>query len=216
MNHPEDPPASDDETEARRQYVAIRAVVAAGARLTVLHIGESQTVLAMGTNREPAAVLALAIGSARTAADQFRQDPPAPIEMENAIMVVEDEVTWARHHVGASALFTMDRSVRQIALIAGVAERDEMALSLEAVEQTFDRLSGVVLGRPAASEGLPAGGAFAATLLILRELMHHLKFAAITVRSNGNTLEPPRSSQAVAYPLHEVGLHGGADAWPPG
>jgi hypothetical protein len=39
------------------------------------------------------------------------------------------------------------------------------------------------MGRPPASEGLPAGGAFAATLLILRELMHHLKFAAITVRT---------------------------------
>lgn len=182
MNHPEDPPASDDEREARRQYVAIRAAVADGTRLTVLHIGDSQTVLAMGTNREPAVVLALAIGSAKTAADQFRQDPPAPIEMENAIMVVEDEVTRARHQAAASALFTVDRSVRQIALIAGVAERDEMTLSREAVEQTFDRLSGLVLGRPAASEALPAGGAFAATLLILRELMHHLKFSSVTVR----------------------------------
>jgi len=45
----------------------------------------------------------------------------------------------------------------------------------------FDRCSGAVLGRPAASEGLPAGGAFAATLLILRELMHHLKVSPITV-----------------------------------
>ena len=182
MNHAEGPPASGDEREARRQYIAIRAAVVDGARLTILHIGESQTVLAMGTNREPAVVLALAIGSATTA-DHFRQDPPAPIEMENAIMVVEDEVTRAREVVAGSALHTMDGAIRQIALLAGVAESSEMALSLKAVEQTFDRFSGVVLGRPAASEGLPAGGAFAATLLILRELMHHLKFAAITVRT---------------------------------
>jgi exopolyphosphatase/pppGpp-phosphohydrolase len=183
MNHPEVPPASDDEREARRQYIAIRAAVVDGARLTILHIGQLQTVLAMGTNREPAVVLALAIGSATTAAEQFRQDPPAPIEMENAIMVVEDEVTRAREAVAGSALHTMDRAIRQIALLAGVAESSEMALSLEAVERTFDRYSGVVLGRPAASEGLPAGGTFAATLLILRELMHHVKFAAITIRT---------------------------------
>src|SRR5664279_38024 len=96
MNHPEDPPASDDEREARRQYSAIRAAVVDGARLTILHIGESQTVLAVGTNREPAVLLALAVGASKTAADHFRRDPPAPIEMENAIMVVEDEGTRAR------------------------------------------------------------------------------------------------------------------------
>ena len=77
----------------------------------------------------------------------------------------------------------MDAAIREIALIAGVAEAAEMALSREAVEQTFDRFSGVVLGRPAATEGLPAGGAFAATLLILREPMHHLQFSSITVRA---------------------------------
>ena len=180
MNHPQAPPA-DDEGEARRQYAVIRAAGGIPARLTVLHIGERQTVLATGTDREPAVVLALAIGSSKTAGDYFRQAPPAPIEMENAIMVVEDEVTRAREAVAGSALCTMDGAIRQIALIAGVAAAREMALSLEAVEQTFDRLSGVVLGRPAASAGLPAGGAFAATLLILRELMHHLKFSSITV-----------------------------------
>jgi exopolyphosphatase/pppGpp-phosphohydrolase len=149
--------------------------------MTVLHIGAKQTVLATGTDRDPAVLLALAVGSAKTAADHFRHGPPAPIEMENAIMVVEDEVTRARDQVAGSELFTMDAAIREIALIAGVADAAEMALSREAVEQTFDRFSGVVLGRPAASEGLPTGGAFAATLLILRELMHHLKFSAITV-----------------------------------
>ncbi|HMA07990.1 MAG TPA: hypothetical protein VKP68_09015, partial [Ramlibacter sp.] len=132
MNHREDPPASDDEREARRQYIALRAAVVDGARLTILHIGQSQTVLAAGTDREPAVVLALAIGSAKTAADQFRQDPPAPAEMENAIMVVEDEVTRAREAVAGSALYTMDVAIRRIALLAGVAESPEMALSLKA------------------------------------------------------------------------------------
>jgi exopolyphosphatase/pppGpp-phosphohydrolase len=176
-------PSGASTTEARRQYTAIRASGRADARLTVLHIGARQTVLATGTDRDPAVVFTLAIGSSKTAGDQFRRDPPAPIEMENAIMVVEDEVTRARDRVVGSELFTMDVAIREIALIAGVAEAAEMALSREAVEQTFDRFSGVVSGRPASSEGLPAGGAFAATLLILRELMHHLQFSSITVRA---------------------------------
>jgi len=181
MNHPE-ALGPDAEVEARRQYKAIRAAVDTAAPLTVLHIGERETALAIGTGPQPDTVVALAIGSARTAGAQFLHDPPRPVEMENAIMVVEDEVTRARQAVAGSALHTMDSAIAQIALIAGVADRPEITLSLEAVEQTFDRLSGVVLGRPVASEGLPAGGGFAATLLILRELMHHLKFAAITIR----------------------------------
>jgi len=50
------------------------------------------------------------------------------------------------------------------------------------MEKTFDRLASVSLGRPAAHEGLPDSTAFAATLLILREFMHHLKFASLTVK----------------------------------
>jgi hypothetical protein len=52
------------------------------------------------------------------------------------------------------------------------------------MERTFDRLAQVSLGRPASSEGLPASNSFSATLLILREFMHHLQFAGITVLGN--------------------------------
>lgn len=54
-----------------------------------------------------------------------------------------------------------------------------MELSIDALERTFDRLTSVALGRPASQEGLPDDKPFAATLLILRELMHHLQFASI-------------------------------------
>jgi hypothetical protein len=41
---------------------------------------------------------------------------------------------------------------------------------------------GLVHGRPAASTDLPNDKHFAATLLILRELMHHLQFGSIQIR----------------------------------
>jgi hypothetical protein len=41
------------------------------------------------------------------------------------------------------------------------------------------RDAGPAEGRPAASGGVPAGSAYAATLLIQREFMHHLGFVAI-------------------------------------
>lgn len=56
-----------------------------------------------------------------------------------------------------------------------------MQVSIEAMERSFDRLTSVALGRPASHEGIPSSNAFTATLLILREFMHHLQFTSITV-----------------------------------
>lgn len=152
---------------------------------TLLHIGSQQTVLEVGAAGGPSTRqrMVLPIGASIVAERYFRHDPPTPGEIESAIMVVEDEVTRARELVRNSDLFSVDDGIRQLAWVAGVADAEPTRLTLEAVEQTFDRLAAVSQGSPVASSGLPAGGEFAATLLILRELMHHLGFSGITLRA---------------------------------
>jgi hypothetical protein len=59
--------------------------------------------------------------------------------------------------------------------------KGESAVALADVEQLFQQLAAVAEGRPVASSGLPAGRTFAATLLILREFMHHLGFDSIVI-----------------------------------
>lgn len=173
----------DIETEIRLRYSAIRSGVPDGVPITVLHIGAEQTAVATGRSVEPDATLALAIGSRKTAADHFKHAPPTPGEVENAIMMVEDAIARARMIIaGGSTLFTTDTSIRQIALVAGVTDQPELNLARDAVERTFERLTAVTLGRPVSREGIPASAAFAATLLILREFMHHLDFLLITVK----------------------------------
>lgn len=82
---------------------------------------------------------------------------PSALGLENAIAAVEDELTRAHgSSVGDSAVVTDDATIRDIALAAGVA---------------------------AGAPGLPAGREFAGKLLILRELMHHLGFASIVIRT---------------------------------
>lgn len=172
------------ETGIRRRYRALRSGVSQGTPTTVLHIGANQTTIATGAGEEPAATLQLAIGAEKTAADFFKHHPPTPAELENAIMAVEDEVTRARALIAnESILVTTDAAIREIALIAGVPDQAELILSLDVMERTFERLAQVTLGRPASSEGIPASAAFAATLLILREFMHHLQFSSITVKA---------------------------------
>lgn len=97
-------------------------------------------------------------------------------------MWVEDEVARARTLVaGHTGLTTTDAAVRDIARIAGVPLQAEMLLSVEAVERLFDLLAAWLLGRPALRSDIPTDPAFAATLLILSEFMHHLHFACIQV-----------------------------------
>lgn len=168
--------------EIRQRYSAIRFGVAGGVKITVLYIGDDQTALATGRDAEAETILALGIGSARTATEFFRHSPPIAGELEQAITAVEDALLPAREIAAAgSTLFTMDAAVRAIALLGGVHDAPEMVLDIELVERIFERLASMSAGIPAVRTGLPGSPAFAATLLILRECMHHLRFPSITV-----------------------------------
>lgn len=134
-----------------------------------LHIGAERTSVAEAT---------LAFGWRSIARECLRHDPPSPLELENAIAAVEDGV--ARAHEGipkGTTLLTDNSTIREIAVAAGVPPGAEMTLAREAVEHTFQRLA-------MRAPGLPVGGEFAAMLLILRELMHHLDFPSIVIRSD--------------------------------
>ncbi|MBK5143551.1 hypothetical protein I2494_07435 [Budviciaceae bacterium BWR-B9] len=170
------------EAEIQQQYAVLQTRMQNDAPLTLLHIGSQNTLVISGVKHQPISVQLLHIGSDKTAADYFHHQPPTPDEMENAIMAVEDEVIRIRASIPDGAqLCTTDLSIRDMALIAGLAEQAELSMSLDTMERTFDRLASVMLGRPAASEGIPEENSFAARLLILREFMHHLAFPSIAI-----------------------------------
>jgi hypothetical protein len=73
--------------------------------------------------------------------------------------------------------------VREIAVLAGAAPGPLMVVPIDAMERVFERLAAVAEGCPVVREGLPQGADFAAALLILREFMHHLRFAVVTMVS---------------------------------
>ncbi len=172
----------DMQTEILQQYRALKLGFPAGTPIVMLHIGEQETVITTGAGNEPDSVLTLAIGSQKTAAEFFMHTPPSPAEIENAIMQVEDEITRARELLaGYSILVTSDPYIREIVHIASGHAGSAMQLTIDAVEQVFSLLCSHSLGRPASRAGISSNPAFAATLLILREFMHHLRFVAINV-----------------------------------
>jgi len=150
----------------------------------VLHIGTVQTAVASGNSIEPDGIIVLNIGSQKTSTDYFKHISPTPIEFENAIVDIEDEVTRVRAMIAEnSTLFTTDTAIGAIAHISEIPKQTLLILPLEAVESVFEQLAAITLGRPASREKALASTTFVATILILREFMHHLKFSSITVKA---------------------------------
>jgi exopolyphosphatase/pppGpp-phosphohydrolase len=177
-------PESDNSTlETLQQcYAAARRYAGANNCIVVLHMGVQQSGLAIGQGPEPALIKLLPLGTERTARAHFHTTPPTPLAMENAIQGVEDVVMPLHKLVPHGAqLFSADTDVQEIARQSGVAPAIPQTLSLDAMERTFNRLTAMVEGSPAAHQGVPASNPFAAALLILREFMHHLQFAHIVV-----------------------------------
>ncbi len=165
-------------------YSSLRRNFPEGTPITVISIGPEKTHLVCGKGDTAAASVSLDIGAQKTSAEHFKHHPPTPGEMEIAIMAVEDEIAQVPAALlVSSALFTTDVAVREIARVAGLEDQPTMHLRIAEVERTFDRLVSILLGRPATTEGLPDNPEFRATLLILREFMHHLEFPSIAIVS---------------------------------
>ena len=146
------------------------------APTTLLHIGGEHVLVLVGRGEKPDAVHRLELGAQRIARTFLRHDPPASRELELAIDAVEDEVMRLPKSGDPKAgLISTDDGLREWAADSGAT------MTIETVEQWFQRLASTSLGHPGAMQGLPRGGEAAATLLILREFMHHLGYASITV-----------------------------------
>lgn len=174
---------------AVRSYQQAQRHASLGAWSCSVHFGAEQVTWAAGVDTpEPTVRLRMPLGGAHTAQRFFRGAIPTPLELENAIAAVEDEVHVVHRQLqgmlppGQSwAPWSADAALHALASLAGVPPGPQRVLTLDAMERLFNRLAAVSEGRPAAHEGLPDDPAFAGTLLVLRELMHHLPFASLVL-----------------------------------
>jgi hypothetical protein len=147
---------------------------ATAATATTPHIDEHAVTLLAGDR--PAVVLAVA--TRRIAATLFRTDPPAAHELERAIDVVEDAIMAARAgSFDGRELVSAEPVVRLLARTAAA----RATFSRDTVEGWFQQLASASHGNPGALGDLPRDRVSAATLLIVREVMHHLGFDSLTL-----------------------------------
>ena len=165
-------------------YRIVRQKVESNKSITVLHIDDEYSFMVHGTDAfHPEKIWAFDIGTVKTARDFFKQFPPTPGEVEGVIQVVEDEIMpLHKLLMPDSVLYSTDDRIQEIAQYALFEENQHaVLLPRTSMERVFNRLAAIITGLPASQDVLPASTEFAATLLILREVMHHLGFAEISV-----------------------------------
>ena len=171
--------------EAIALYVKSRIGVPDGIAITLLHMSDNSltVVSAMDNDVSENSIFTLPIGIDNVSEKYFKHNPPTEAEIENAIMLVEDEVMPLRKLLQPeSRLISFDKDILLIAELAGsTLESDPIDLSVHDVESVFTRLAAIITGRPASFDVLPTTNHFAAILLILREFMHHIGFVKIEV-----------------------------------
>jgi hypothetical protein len=139
----------------------------------VVEIGARQTQVRVAGGATP-----LALGSELITESCLRHVPPTPAELERAIEVIEDELMRVRRSLPVGMgqhLLAQGVALNEVARAADARAE----LPLDTVERLFQRLASEALGNPSARQGLPAGNQFVATVLILREFMHHLGFTSV-------------------------------------
>jgi hypothetical protein len=104
--------------------------------------------------------------------------------LERAIEWTEDQIQAAHAAVPAGArLCTSESDVRLIARAAGLSA-DAPLLHVDAVEQTFSRLVLQAFGQSPHQEDLPDEPRVFATVVLLREMLHHLRFGQIQIEAD--------------------------------
>jgi exopolyphosphatase/pppGpp-phosphohydrolase len=186
----------------REQDTLLRTQTDAGEAITLLHIGKTSTTLISGPCAETVQRIDIPFGYLHVRSAYFMHTPPTPDDIEYAINYIEDEIERIVPRVNhASQLCTFDSDVMAIGQLATMTPAQDAALpdldspeelvalgqlsqidlDRDTMEALFNRYAAISMGRPATAERFATNATFYARLLILRELMHHLKFRSLRI-----------------------------------
>lgn len=124
---------------------------------------------------------------AASLAEQHRWHmPPSEAAIEYAIVTIEDVLAKVRPNADAETLLAVHGQHAEVMADLLLQTEDQPVVTREAIERLFTRFANVVGGRPATVEGIPADTGFAAFLLIVREVVHHLNYAQVMLPLPGS------------------------------
>ena len=141
----------------------------------LLSLGGTQSRVQITGADGTSQTFSLALGLDALTPGPFRRDPPSALELEQAIMVVEDMLMPLAARIPPHPLVQLHSPVP---LAEALGSRVQ---SRESIERLFGQLVAMVEGDPLASAQLPRDRRVTAALLILREWMHHLDAGSVAL-----------------------------------
>ena len=149
---------------------------------TTLQLGTETSVVLCVEDGQVVFQQELPLGTASLARQWMRHTPPTPLDIEHAIEATEDLVMpLAAKLVRTEQLQLSGTGAALILQAVGAVPDAVLHLSLDEVEDLFNRIAMVSQGRPIGHEALPTAPEFYAAMVIVRECLHHLRFSEVLV-----------------------------------
>jgi hypothetical protein len=150
--------------------------------ITLLNISENELCL-LSVSEGKLQEWTIMIGPKQVSV-HFRHHPPTPSELEYAINDVEDAVVPLSKKIpDGTQLVSFNQNLYDLAKVWDNTIKRPCRMTTDNVESIFTRWGFIVSGRPSSTDSLPEDPVFAAYLLLLREVLHHLKFNSIIILS---------------------------------
>lgn len=176
-------PQTEIEATISSVYGAARKALPAPNSIVVIAFADNNSLIATGETSHPDQISPFPLGLATLSAHCFPNGRVTELTVEQAIAEIEDIVMpWQRRLPHPATLFVAGDAIIETAEAAGMPKGlDPWTLSIDTLEQLFNRWVARLQGRPAGHDDLPLTARFSTALLVLRECLHHLKFNAVTV-----------------------------------
>lgn len=149
-----------------------------------LHLGEQRSNLWINASITDTADAQLSLGWGNVLPGPLRTSPPRPLDLENAIENIEEQVMPLARimPVGASLSISCvgDGAPSLLSLMQEQAESHN-AYHLDNIESVFSRLCAIAEGSPAREDNPLIEPSTVAALLIVREFMHHSGLTQVSI-----------------------------------
>jgi len=153
-------------------------------RTVTLHLGNQHSDLWIDASLTDPANMQLNIGWGNVLPGPLRFSPPRPLDLEVAIQNIEEHVMPLARIIPSNALLKIscieDGAPNLISLMQMHAKA-KVAYHLDDIEAAFSRLCAIAEGSPSGRNNPLIEPVVVASLLIVRELMHHSQLSKVLI-----------------------------------
>lgn len=144
----------------------------------LLDLGQENTLFLCEDNKGDNSKIVINIGYQKIIDRHFKQSLPSANEIEAAIITIEDAIeSIHKQWVPIKHVFVKNAQLNDIAKFI----KADNILTSDKIENGFNRIADIIMGSPKKDNEFPDSLVFISSLIIVRELIHHLQIEDIRI-----------------------------------